>query len=96
MVDLFKIEDRGNGYRFATCPEHPGFSAMLKPGEIWVADDHIRALVTLIGLDAAAAERERCAKIARFAAAYCTTDLAAGTARAIAEAIENDAIGANQ
>jgi hypothetical protein len=42
---------------------------------------------------AIAKERARCAKIARFAEVYCTTDLAAGVARAIAEAIENPAIG---
>jgi hypothetical protein len=41
---------------------------------------------------AVSAERERCANIARFSEQFCKTELAAGTARAIVEAIENDAI----
>jgi hypothetical protein len=37
-------------------------------------------------------ERKRCADIARFAEQHCTTDVGKGTARAITEAIENDAL----
>jgi hypothetical protein len=51
-------------------------------------DQTIEAVV-----NAVAAERIRCAAIARFAEKNCTNELTAKTARAIAEAIENDAIG---
>lgn len=39
------------------------------------------------------AERSRCLNIARFAEQHCGTPVGQGVANAIAEAIENDAIG---
>jgi hypothetical protein len=61
---FFKIEDRGNGYRFVTCPEVPGFSAMLEPGELNVPDEILRILFQMVVIDSTNTERERCAKIA--------------------------------
>ena len=50
--------------------------------------DHKRAIERAV-----AAERTRCANVARFAESFCKTDVGAGVARSIAEAIENPAIG---
>lgn len=75
--ELFKVEDRGNGYRFVTAPDFPGFSAMLKPGEISWVSNHARTLILLAVLD----ERERCARIAE------AIDSGRGNEKEIARAI---------
>lgn len=56
---VFKVEDRGGGYRFISAPEFPGFTGMLKPGELGPTDDHIRDLIMLVALDTRAAEHYR-------------------------------------
>jgi len=33
MPSIYKREPREDGYTFVTCPDFPGFSYMLKPGE---------------------------------------------------------------
>ncbi len=88
MTSIFVAEDRPGGYKFVVAPEFPGFSAMLKPGEE-VGDDHVRSLLTLVELDAVAAERERCAKIAESAINDFNGQRKSGMARAIARRIRD-------
>ena len=63
MADLFVKAPREGGYTFVTCPDLPGWSAMLQPGESVGHEHIIRSLILLAGLNGQAAERERCKRI---------------------------------
>ena len=60
---VFKIEDQGNGYRFVTAPDFPGFSVMLDPSEPWPNDECVRILLLMVAMDSRAATLSECKRI---------------------------------
>jgi hypothetical protein len=57
MPSIYKREPREGGYTFVTCPDFPGFSFMLEPGQDEAAMNSI--FVQFLALDIEAARTSR-------------------------------------